>query len=157
MKSIWSIVKPIIMPWNLPWLLLTILLGYATGHYYVEYSAYRQKEIRKVVLLDTWSEMRGSKHSVHEEFMGYFRDDLSGAGFEYPVSGGLHKSFSKTLKAMPLDVRLSPRDVGNEGKKDWMMFAFLLYGIGFLVSIVVRIGVWGDSIKQKSYEKHSKK
>lgn len=149
MKSIWYFIKPIIKPWNLPWLLVTALLGYTTCHYYEEYSVYRNKAPRKVVLLDTWSEMRGSKHSVHEEFVGYFRDNETGAGFEYPVSGGLHKSFSKTLKAMPLEFPLAIRDLKIGHHKDWMMFVFLIGGILFLVSIVVRIGIWGESYYKK--------
>jgi len=152
MKSIWTVFKP----WNLPWLLITIGLAFTSYHYYGEYSAYRNKAPREVVLLDTWSEMRGSKHSVHEEFVGYFRDNLTGAGFEYPVSGGLHKSFSKTLKAMPLKFPLAERDLKLGQHKDWMMFVFLIAGMVALVLVVCRIGVWGETISKKSYEKHRK-
>jgi hypothetical protein len=152
MKSIWTVFKP----WNLPWLIVVIGLAVTSYYYYGEYEAYRNKTPREVVLLDTWSEMRGSKHSVREEFVGYFRDNLTGVGFEYPVSGGLHQSFSKTLKAMPLKFPLAERDLKIGHHKDWMPFVFLIAGMVALVLVVCRIGVWGETISKKSYEKHRK-
>lgn len=145
MKTLWSIFKP----WNLPWLLVTIGLAMTSYHYHMEYSAYREKAPRKVVLLDTWSEMRGSKHSVREEFVGYFRDEATGSGFEYPVSGGLHKSFSKTLKAMPLQLPLAISDINVGPHKDWMVFVLIIAGVLSLASVVVRIGIWGESYYKK--------
>jgi hypothetical protein len=66
-----------------------------------------ERVVRSAELTQAWSYMSGSKSHLEEQWMGYFVDRKTKAGFEHPISGGVYQTYMSGKRGIIYDINVA--------------------------------------------------